>query len=205
MLTLSVDALCVDRGERRVLDGVSLTVAAGDALLVTGPNGAGKSTLLRAIAGLTAVASGTITLAKWGGKRLSAIHLVGHLNAIKPQLSAEENCAFWARWLAAEPVGGDLEERVEDALEAVGLFGLAGSPAQFLSQGQRRRLALARLIAAPRPVWLLDEPVAGLDARSRQTFAALMARHLEGGGLILAATHDPLGLQGVDELRLEAG
>jgi heme exporter protein A len=204
VLTLTVDTLCVDRGERRVLDGVSLSVTGGSALLVTGPNGAGKSTLLRAIAGLTSVASGTITLANWGERRASAIHLVGHLNALKPQLSVEENCAFWCRWLATEGPGEDIDARVEDALEAVGLLQLAGSPAQFLSQGQRRRLALARLVAAPRPVWLLDEPVAGLDARSKETFAALMARHCAGGGLILAATHDPLGLQGAAELRLEA-
>jgi heme exporter protein A len=201
---LEVSDLVVDRGERRVLDGVSFSVAAGEALVVTGPNGAGKSTLLRAIAGLTAVESGTIHITKWEDRLAAAIHLVGHLNAIKPQLTVEENCAFWCRWLSAQDPGHALEARVEDALEAVDLLFLAGSPAQFLSQGQRRRLALARLVAAPRPVWLLDEPTAGLDAASRATFASTMARHVDGGGLILAATHDPLGLEGARELRLEA-
>jgi len=198
-----VEDLVVDRGERRVLDGVSFAVAAGEALVVTGPNGAGKSTLLRAVAGLSAVRGGTIRLDRWEDGLASAIHLVGHLNAIKPQLTVEENCAFWCRWLSAEDPGEALEERVEDALAAVDLLRLAGSPAQFLSQGQRRRLSLARLVAAPRPVWLLDEPVAGLDAASRATFAATMAGHLTGGGLILAATHEPLGLEDAGELRLE--
>jgi heme exporter protein A len=203
VLTLQVEDLVVDRGERRVLDGVSFALPAGHALVVTGPNGAGKSTLLRAIAGLVAVAGGVIRLATWEDRRASAIHLVGHLNAIKPQLTVEENCAFWCRWLSPDDPGEALETRVEDALEAVGLLGLAESPTQFLSQGQRRRLALARLVAAPRPVWLLDEPVAGLDAASRATFAATMARHVEGGGLILAATHEPLGLEEAGELRLD--
>ncbi|MCF3936039.1 heme ABC exporter ATP-binding protein CcmA [Acuticoccus sp. M5D2P5] len=199
MKSLQVAELCVDRGERRVLDRVSFTVAAGRACAVTGPNGVGKSTLLRAIAGLTGIESGTVTFLNWDSERAGAIHFVGHLDAVKPQFSVAENAAFWCRWLGDGSAG---ESVVEAALDTVGLLHLAEMPAQFLSQGQRRRLALARLRMAPRPLWLLDEPTAGLDTASRATFAAMMANHLAGGGLVLAATHEPLGIDGADELRL---
>ena len=197
-IRLEVSGLTVDRGERRVLDGLSLSVEAGEALVVTGRNGAGKSTLLRAVAGLTAIAAGTIALTGWDGPSAAAMHLVGHSDAVKPQLTVAANAAFWSRWHGGE---GD-DETVEAALEAVGLLPLLDTPAAFLSQGQRRRLALARVVAAPRPLWLLDEPTAGLDAASRAAFASLMEGHLAGGGLILAATHEPLGLPGARTLEL---
>jgi heme exporter protein A len=201
-MRLVVASLAVDRGERRVLDGLSLAVAAGEALVVTGRNGAGKSTLIRAVAGLTAVAGGSITLEDWEGPRAAAIHLVGHLDAVKPQLTVAANLAFWSRWHGGALTSEGADETVERALEAVGLLPLLDSPAAFLSQGQRRRLALARLVAAPRPLWLLDEPTAGLDRASRDAFAALMGRHIAEGGLILAATHEPLGLDGAATLAL---
>ncbi|WP_108662615.1 heme ABC exporter ATP-binding protein CcmA [Acuticoccus kandeliae] len=202
MISLIVDELRVDRGERRVLDGVSFTVDPGTARAVTGPNGVGKSTLLRAIAGLASVESGTITLQNWNEERASAIHFVGHADAVKPQLSVADNAAFWCRWLGSPGPADEIDVRVEGALDRVGLLHLAETPAQFLSQGQRRRLSLARLAMAPRPLWLLDEPTAGLDSASRAAFLAMMAGHISTGGLILAATHEPLGIDAVEDLRL---
>ena len=203
-LRLKAEGVAITRGGRSILSDLSFHVCAGDALVVTGPNGSGKSSLLRAVAGLIAPAAGRIYLE--GGALSGAVHLVGHNNALKAQLSVLENALFWARWQGGAEVASasdvDAETRAEDALAAVGLLRLADTPGAYLSQGQRRRLALARLVASPRPVWLLDEPVAGLDAASRDLFAASMARHLDGGGLIMAATHEPLGLDRPREMSL---
>ncbi|WP_420393922.1 heme ABC exporter ATP-binding protein CcmA [Acuticoccus sp.] len=197
MLTLEAVRLAVDRGGRRVVDALSFRVAPGEALAVVGPNGAGKSTLLRAVAGLCPLAGGRLSLAPWDGPRGSAVHLVGHQNALKLALSAFDNLAFVVRTLGAADPRPDARELaveavVEDALDRLGLLALAETPAALLSQGQRRRLALARLAAVPRPVWLLDEPTAGLDAAARRAFCAMMSAHLAEGGTILAATHEPL-------------
>lgn len=207
-MTLVIEGLTVVRGERTVLENVSASVAAGEALAVTGPNGAGKSTLLRAIAGLVPARGGSIRLE--GEGEGPALHYVAHLNAIKPQLSVRDNAAFFARLLGpptgtrtGAPTGApDEETRVEEALESVGLLALAELPAATLSQGQRRRLALSRLLCAPRPLWLLDEPSAGLDAASAARLAALMTAHLGGGGIIVAATHEPLPVARVVPLAL---
>ena len=192
-LRLCVEGLIVDRAERRVLDGSGFIVEGGEALLVTGPNGAGKSTLLRALAGLTQSAAGTIALDGFDGPLGDALHFVGHLNAIKLQLTAYDNLAFWLRWLDQDAA---LDPSVDDALAALRLERLADSPAEFLSQGQRRRLALARLVVTHRPVWLLDEPTAGLDAAARSLLRDVAHGHLSQGGIIVAATHDALGLEG---------
>lgn len=180
-----------------VLSDLSFRLAAGEALVVTGRNGSGKSTLLRTVAGLIAPAAGQIQLS--GGQLPDDLHLVGHLNALKPQTSVYENALFFARWQGGEEGAA---ERADAALARVGLAVFADGPAAYLSQGQRRRLALARLLAAPRALWLLDEPVAGLDAASRATFAAAMGEHLADGGLILASTHESLGLDAARELPL---
>lgn len=193
----------VDRGERRVLDGVSFHLPAGHALTVTGPNGAGKSTLLRAIAGHTPVAEGSVTLEGWEDDRIRALHVVAHLDAVKPQETVLSNAVFWVRWFRGLR-GEAAEEAAFEGLEAVDLSHLAEVSAGFLSQGQRRRLALSRLLSAPRPIWLLDEPTAGLDTASRAAFATIMADHLAGGGLIVAATHEPIGLADPAELSLAA-
>ncbi|MEM9221013.1 MAG: heme ABC exporter ATP-binding protein CcmA [Pseudomonadota bacterium] len=195
-LTLTARDLAVDRGGREVFSDVSFVVRGGEALQVVGPNGAGKSTLLRALAGLLSPARGSIELS--GAELPEAAHLVGHLNALKLQFTALENIRFWAQWQG----GRGALQRAEEALEAVDLGPLADTPAQFLSQGQRRRLGLARPIASARPIWLLDEPVVGLDTASRQAFGQVMSRHLQTGGLIVASTHDPLGLDAVSELAL---
>ena len=190
---------CV-RGGREVFEGLNFAVAGGEALAVTGRNGAGKTTLLRLIAGLLEPARGALDLE--GGAPEATIaeqaHYLGHRDALKPALSVRENLAFWYAFL------GGRDAVAASALEAMGLASLAGLPAAYLSAGQRRRLAIARLIAAPRPIWLLDEPTAALDTASQQRLAELMRSHLGGGGIILAATHGPLGLEGTRELRLGA-
>jgi heme exporter protein A len=199
MRLVAHDLGCI-RGGREVFEGVNFAVEAGEALAITGRNGAGKTTLLRLIAGLLEPARGHLELA--GGAPDATLaeqaHYMGHRDALKPALSVRENLEFWYAFL------GGRDAPAASALGTVGLDGLAGLPAGYLSAGQRRRLALARLIAAPRPVWLLDEPTAALDSAGQLRLAELMRAHLAGGGIIVAATHGPLGLDGTRELRLGA-
>jgi heme exporter protein A len=191
------DLGCI-RGGREVFAGLTFSVEGGEALAVTGRNGAGKTTLLRLIAGLLEPAGGRLELT--GGAPDTTLaeqaHYVGHRDPLKGALSVRENLDFWYAFLG----GGDASPA--SALDAVGLGALAGLPAAYLSAGQRRRLALARLLAAPRPIWLLDEPTAALDTAGQQRLAELMRKHLSGGGIIIAATHGPLGID-AKELRLE--
>jgi heme exporter protein A len=191
------DLTCI-RGGREVFSGLGFEIAAGSALMVTGRNGAGKSSLLRMIAGLVRVAAGRLALEGGDGELTIAeqAHYLGHQDALKPALSVVENLRFWSRYLGAT----DAAEMA--ALAAVGLDALATLPAAYLSAGQRRRLSLARLVAVKRPIWLLDEPTSALDAAAQTRLAELMRAHLSAGGLIAAATHGPLGLSGVGELRL---
>jgi heme exporter protein A len=190
------DLACV-RGQREVFTGLDFRVGAGEALALTGRNGAGKSSLLRLIAGLVRPAAGSVRL-DGGDPELTVpeqAHYLGHLDALKPSLTVTENLGFWIDYL-----GGD-RARLATALDAVALDDLADLPAGYLSAGQRRRLSIARLVAVARPVWLLDEPTSALDVASQERLAGLMRAHLAGGGLILAATHGPLGLD-TRELRL---
>lgn len=197
-LTLSARDLSCERGGRSIFEGLGFSVAGGEALLVTGRNGAGKSSLLRMIAGLLRIAGGTLSLE--GGDPERSIgeqaHYLGHNDALKPSLTVEENLAFWTAWLGG---AGDPRE----ALAAVALDSLIGLPAAYLSAGQKRRLSIARVIAAKRPLWLLDEPTSALDTASQAMLLGLMRAHLAGGGIIIAATHLPLGLDGARELKLE--
>jgi len=197
-MQLSADNLTCVRGGREVFHGLSFRLSAGEALLVTGRNGAGKSSLLRVIAGLVRLAAGELTLE--GGKEDCAIgeqaHYVGHLDALKLPLTVAENLRFWAEFFG--PFSGD----VRSALEAVDLASLSDLPAAYLSAGQRRRLSIARLVAVPRAIWLLDEPTSTLDATARMRLAELMGRHLASGGMIVAATHGPIGLERARELKL---
>jgi heme exporter protein A len=184
---------CV-RGGREIFSSLDFAVAAGQALAVTGINGAGKSSLLRLIAGLLPAAGGAITLEGSATELTLAeqTHYLGHRDALKPALTVLENLDFWRGFLGGEAVDG------RSSLESVGLGHAAHLPAAFLSAGQRRRLSIARLIAVNRPVWLLDEPTSALDTSGQAVVARLMGAHLRSGGIILAATHGPLGIPAED-------
>jgi heme exporter protein A len=185
------------RGGREVFSGLDFAASAGEALAVTGPNGAGKTSLLRQIAGLLAIPSGSIDLDGGDGELTLAeqAHYLGHRDALKPALSVLENLAFWRDFLGGEASGAG------ESLAAVGLDHTAQLPAVVLSAGQRRRLSIARLLTVRRPIWLLDEPTSALDSAGQAMFAALMQEHLGRGGMIVAATHAPLGLP-AKELRM---
>lgn len=194
------DVRCV-RGGREVFAGLCFAAQAGEALAVTGPNGTGKTSLLRLIAGLLPPDGGTIMI-EGGDVDLTVAeqaHYLGHRDALKPALSVRENLSFWSDFL-----GGTRAGAIADCLEAVGLAHAADLPAAYLSAGQRRRLSLARLLAVHRPLWLLDEPTAALDAAGQTMFAGLMRDHLSRGGLIVAATHGPLGID-AHEMRMGGG
>ena len=180
---------CV-RGGREIFSGLDFEASSGEALAVTGPNGAGKTSLLRLIAGLLTMAGGSVDLE--GGEAELTLpeqaHYLGHRDALKPALSVLENLSFWRDFL-----GGAAFDAAE-SLAAVGLDHAGHLPAAYLSAGQRRRLSIARLLAVRRPIWLLDEPTNALDAAGQGLFATLMGDHLARGGLIVAATHAPLGI-----------
>jgi heme exporter protein A len=218
MRLVGADLACV-RGPRQVFQRLSFALGAGEALVVTGANGTGKSTLLRLVAGLLRPENGSLALDD-GDPELTIgeqAHYLGHMDALKPSLSVQENLAFWADFLgkgSASAFSGKVktgfpqkmrpskDSKVDAALAAVGLGGLARLPAVYLSAGQRRRLSLARLVAVERPIWLLDEPTSALDTAAQAMLADLMRAHLGGGGLILASTHGPIGLEAAAELRL---
>jgi len=201
-MRLLAENVCVDRGGRRIVEGVDFALADGQALILSGPNGAGKSTLLRAIAGLLPLAAGALTLDGQSEEIASALHYIGHAEGMKPALTVRENLDFWGAFLARENAKAALAPA--DALDAFGLAHVIDIPAAYLSAGQKRRVALARLLVAPRPIWLLDEPSTALDVRAQAALAAVMARHRAGGGMVLAATHSPVGLENASELKLGA-
>jgi heme exporter protein A len=193
---LSAEALALDRGGRRLFHGLSFELSAGEALALTGPNGAGKTSLLRAVAGLLRPAEGAVRFKGPAGDldpqdARAGLHWLGAQDGLKSARTADRELRFWSQWSPAPPEGPSPPE-VASALDQLGLLTHARTAVRRLSTGQRRRLALARLLARPRPLWLLDEPLAPLDAGWRVRVGELMRAHLDGGGLLLAAVHDPL-------------
>ncbi len=188
-LRLSGVGLTCIRGGREVFSELDFHVDAGEALAITGRNGAGKSSLLRLIAGLLQAAAGRVTLDGSPRDDLTLseqTHYLGHRDALKPALTVHENLAFWRNFLGGE------QAALDASLAATGLGHIGTLPASTLSAGQKRRLSMARLIAVKRPIWLLDEPTSSLDTDGQAMMARLMSDHLATGGLIVAATHEPL-------------
>jgi heme exporter protein A len=185
-MRLSGRDLSVSRGGRRIFAKLSFALTSGEMVAVTGANGAGKSTLLRLVAGLLRPDEGAIALdPEPEDGRAQAIHYLGHLDGLKPRLTVRENLLFWqSLWQGA----GD----IDDALDTVGIGGLDHLHVSSLSAGQKRRVALARLLLHARPVWLLDEPATSLDASGEAMLGRLVERHLAGGGMTMAALHRPL-------------
>jgi heme exporter protein A len=185
---LAAHDISCQRGERVLFRDLSFVVQPGEGLLVTGPNGAGKTSLLRQIAGLLPLTAGRLSLegAKPDAELPELCHYMGHLNGIKTSFTVRENLAFWADFL------GENDGSVPRALGAFGLTPLADFPAGLLSAGQKRKVALSRLYAAPRPIWLLDEPQVSLDAPSLKLLEAAIKEHLEAGGIAMVASHTAL-------------
>ncbi len=202
-MRLVAEGLSAKRGEDLIFQDISFEIASGEALVVKGANGSGKSTLLRVLAGLLPAHSGAAKLlaAAQPVERVGeAAHYLGHRNAMKRELTVEENLSFWQTFFGDFAGGAGLP--VIEAVEAVGLGGIAHLPFGYLSAGQQRRMAMAKLLVSWRPVWILDEPTAALDAAAETMFAGLVTAHLARGGIAIAATHQPLGLEGVKELRM---
>jgi heme exporter protein A len=200
-MRLRASNIAIDRGGRRLFSNLSFDLGPGEALTVVGPNGAGKTSLLRALAGLLPLAEGAVSAEGAGDAAPGEeAHYLGHANALKDGLSPRENLEFWAAMLARL---APLRMTPAVAMEGLGLAHVLDFPVRALSAGQKRRVALARLLVAYRPLWLLDEPMTALDEAAQRRFAEIMREHLTGGGLIVAATHAPLDLPGARQLRLD--
>lgn len=196
-MALAVENLACRRGGRLIFEGVSFRLAPGEAIALTGRNGAGKSSLIALVCGRLRPEAGSVRIEGAGDTPApELIHLIGHRDGLKSALGAAGNLAF-AQALLGEPALSSAA-----ALDMVGLPHVADVPVGYLSAGQRRRVALARLLVSRRPFWLLDEPMAALDFAAQAVVAGLMQAHLDAGGAVLAATHGPLGLAGARELRI---
>lgn len=208
MPTLEGRNLACDRAGRRVFAALDFTLPEGGALLLRGANGSGKSSLLRILAGLLSPASGEL---RWNDSNVEKdpeafqdnICYVGHGNAIKTVLSVQENLSFWAKLYPPKTENEDLDALLARALECFSLTSLRDVPGRQLSSGQSRRLALARLITSPAPIWLLDEPSVGLDDVSLKRLESAITDHRAAGGLVIAATHTPLDIAEASLLLLE--
>ncbi|MDH6267723.1 heme exporter protein A [Rhizobium sp. SG_E_25_P2] len=201
-MRLEAREIAANRGGERLFSAVSFELTSGESLILKGKNGSGKSTLIRTIAGLLPLEEGEVTLTLESGaiapRVAEACHYLGHRNAMKKELTVEENLQFWKSFFGNYHGGSGME--IDEAADALGLIGLLHLPFGYLSAGQQRRMAMAKLLTAWRPVWLLDEPTAALDSQSEEIFADLMKTHLDKGGMIIAATHQPLGLENAQQL-----
>lgn len=201
-MKLIVENLGISRATQEIVSGISFELNAGDALIVTGENGSGKSTTLRGIAGLLPLSQGYVRLLDETGKQFEGetreyCHYLGHQNSMKAALTVSENLDFWQKFC------GDPDLTIEEALEEVDLAHTIDLPFSYLSAGMKRRVSIARLLVSDRPIWIVDEPTAGLDAHSVKIFTGLCKTFCEGGGILIAATHLPLGIE--TEKTLEIG
>lgn len=201
-MKLIVENLSIHRATQEIVSDISFELSEGDALIVTGENGSGKSTTLRGIAGLMPLNSGSVKLLDENGKQFEGetreyCHYLGHQNGMKPALTVRENLDFWQKFC------GEPDLTIEEALEEVDLAHTINLPFSYLSAGMKRRVSIARLLVSDRPIWIVDEPTAGLDAQSVKMFTGLCHTFCEGGGILIAATHLPLGIE--TEKTLEIG
>ncbi|MCJ9752738.1 heme ABC exporter ATP-binding protein CcmA [Neorhizobium sp. BETTINA12A] len=203
-MRLLAENLSARRGEDLIFTDISFDLGAGESLVLTGRNGSGKSTLLRVVAGLLHPETGRVAWisdkAESGMRAAEACHYLGHRNAMKAELTVFENLSFWKEFFG--DVNGGESISPAEAAGTVGLDGIIHLPFGYLSAGQQRRMAFAKLLVAYRPVWILDEPTAALDVSAEGVFTELIKAHLATGGIVLAATHQPLGLENTKELKM---
>ncbi|MEM9279679.1 MAG: heme ABC exporter ATP-binding protein CcmA [Pseudomonadota bacterium] len=202
-MKLIIEDIALFRSGQEIVSRISFELTAGETLVVTGENGSGKSTTLRGIAGLLPLAQGSVRLFDATGKEFENpvreyCHYLGHQNGMKPALTVRENLDFWQKFM------GENLFSIDEALEEVDLAHTVDLPFNYLSAGQKRRIAIARLLVSDRPVWILDEPTSGLDAQSVHLFAGLAKAFCEDGGILIAATHLDLGLENTKTLEIGA-
>lgn len=201
-MKLIVENLSLSRSSQEIVSDLSFELSSGEALIVTGENGSGKSTTLRGVAGLMPLNSGSVKLLDDNGKQFEGetreyCHYLGHQNGMKPSLTVRENLDFWQKFC------GEPDLTIKEALDEVDLAHTVDLPFSYLSAGMKRRVSIARLLVSDRPIWIVDEPTAGLDAQSVKMFTGLCHAFCEGGGILIAATHLPLGIE--TEKTLEIG
>lgn len=200
-MRLRAEAIAGERGGTELFRDISFDIGRGEGLILTGANGSGKSTLLRILAGLLRASAGTVHFTDESGEPADEpFHFLSAQNAMKDTLTCSENLAFWKGFLPSHKGVSGLAP--QDALNALQLPHVADLPFGYLSTGQRRRVAIARLLVSHRPVWLVDEPTSGLDKASESLFAAIASGHLKSGGILVAATHLPLGIEGMQHLAM---
>ena len=204
MTRLTVSNLAARRGDDRIFSGLGFALESGESLVLTGRNGSGKSTLIRVVAGLLPADEGSVIVTVAGEtvpRAAEAFHYLGHRNAMKRELTVGENLLFWKSFMGDFSGGAGLE--ADAAADELGLAELLHLPFGYLSAGQQRRMAMAKLLVAWRPVWLLDEPTAALDRQSEALFGRIMKAHLARGGIVVAATHQELGLENAGRLEMK--